>query len=62
MLRAATADSSRNANAKEGGATSVALGRMGQPEEVAGLIACLLSDDTSFVTGAIIGVDGGWNC
>jgi NAD(P)-dependent dehydrogenase (short-subunit alcohol dehydrogenase family) len=37
------------------------LGRPGQPHEVAEVAAFLCSDRASFVSGAIIPVDGGWS-
>jgi len=36
------------------------MGRLGEPEEVARAIAFLASDDASFITGAILAVDGGY--
>jgi len=35
------------------------LGRAGQPEEVAAVVAFLLSDEGSFLTGTDILIDGG---
>jgi len=39
--------------------SAVPLGRMGQPEDVAGLIAWLLSDDARGVTGASLDINNG---
>ena len=35
------------------------LGRLGTPDEVAKVIRFLVSDDAGFVTGQVIGIDGG---
>ena len=42
-------------------AAQIPLGRLGQPEDVAKLVAFLASDDAKYITGQIIGVDGGLN-
>lgn len=37
----------------------IPLGRLGKPEDVAGLVAFLASDDAAYITGATFVVDGG---
>ena len=41
-------------------AKSQPIGRMGTPEEVAGLVAWLCSDEAAFVTGSNFPIDGGF--
>ncbi len=37
----------------------IPIGRLGKPEEIAGLVAYLCSDEAAFVTGANIAINGG---
>ncbi|MDB5912168.1 MAG: gdh, partial [Ramlibacter sp.] len=41
----------------------IPLGRMGEPDDVAGVVAFLASDDARYITGTTVFVDGGllWN-
>lgn len=39
---------------------SSALGRLGTPEDVASVVLFLASEKSEFITGQVIGVDGGW--
>jgi len=46
---------------REASAKRHPLGKYGQPEDVSQAIAFLLSDESSWITGQVIGVDGGFN-
>ena len=38
------------------------LGRMAKGDDICGVINFLLSDDSKYITGSVISMDGGWTC
>ncbi|MEC8026763.1 MAG: SDR family oxidoreductase, partial [Pseudomonadota bacterium] len=59
LLDDVAASANDPAKLKEAFRRAVPLGRLGQPEDLAGAIAFLVSADAGYITGQVISVSGG---
>lgn len=46
--------------AKEAVTAAIPIGRVGRPEDISGAVTYLVSDAAAYVTGQVLGVDGGF--
>jgi len=46
--------------AKETVIAAIPMGRVGRPEDIAGAVVFLVSDAAAYLTGQVLGVDGGF--
>jgi 3-oxoacyl-[acyl-carrier protein] reductase len=46
--------------AREAISLNIPMGRVGRAEDVAGAVVFLLSDAAAYITGQVLGVDGGF--
>jgi NAD(P)-dependent dehydrogenase (short-subunit alcohol dehydrogenase family) len=55
-----TEDMLKDKKTKKDLLANIPLGRVGQPEEISKAAVFLASDDSNFITGHTLVVDGGW--
>lgn len=59
LLQQLTGAGDQGARVAEGLKRAVPLGRLGQPDDLAGMVAFLASDDAAYMTGQVVSVSGG---
>lgn len=59
LLRSFTGDGEFGQKIYDGLKRAIPLKRLGQPEDIPGMVAFLSSDDANFITGQVISVSGG---
>jgi 2-hydroxycyclohexanecarboxyl-CoA dehydrogenase len=59
LLRSFTGDGEYGQKIYDGLKRAIPLKRLGQPEDIPGMVAFLASDDANFITGQVISVSGG---
>ena len=59
LFRAFAGEGEYGDRLRQGLERAIPMRRLGQPEDIAGVVAFLLSDDADFITGQVISVSGG---
>ncbi len=59
ILRAFVEEGPRGERIFEGLRRAIPMGRLGEPDDMPGIVAFLASDDAAFITGQVISVSGG---
>lgn len=59
LLQALTGAGEQGAKVGEGLKRAIPLGRLGQPDDIAGIVAFLASDEAAYITGQVISASGG---
>jgi 2-hydroxycyclohexanecarboxyl-CoA dehydrogenase len=59
MLRAFLDEGERGRRVFEGLKDAIPMRRLGQPEDIPGIVAFFASDDAAFMTGQVVSVSGG---